>query len=52
VQVAGHEVILPSHFELNYRDFAHDRQHNDDGQYSGYHEFSADATLEFEDAKQ
>jgi hypothetical protein len=52
VQVAGHETILPSHFVLNYRDFADDRQHNDDGQYSGYREFSADATLEFEDPKQ
>jgi hypothetical protein len=52
VQVAGHEAILPSHFVLNYRDFADDRQHNDDGQYSEYHLFSADATLEFGDAKQ
>lgn len=52
VQVAGHETILPFHFVLNYSDFADDRQHNDDGQYSGYHEFSADATLEFEGAKQ
>jgi hypothetical protein len=46
-QVAGHEAILPSHFVLNYRDFADDRQHTDDGQYSAYLQFRADAVLQF-----
>jgi hypothetical protein len=50
--VAGHEALLPSHFVVNYRDFSDDRQHTDDGQYSDYHEFSANATLQLGDTKQ
>lgn len=50
-KVAGHEVILPSRFVLHYRDFADDRQHTDDGQYSAYLQFSVDATTEGEGAK-
>jgi hypothetical protein len=51
VQVAGREIILPSHFELHYRDSTDDRQHSDDGQYSAYHQFSANATIQFESNK-
>lgn len=47
-QVAGHEVILPSHFVLHYRDSADDRQHADDGQYSAYHQFGANAAIQFD----
>jgi hypothetical protein len=50
--VAGREVILPSHFSLHYRDFADDHNHTNDGQYSAYLQFSADATLQFGDANQ
>lgn len=50
-KVAGHEAILPSHFVLHYRDSGDDRQHNDDGQYSAYHEFSSSAAIEFQTAK-
>lgn len=50
-QVAGHEAILPSHFVLHYRDFADDSMHTDDGQYSNYHEFRADATLQLGNGK-
>lgn len=51
-QVAGHEAILPSHFVLHYRDFGDDSIHTDDGQYSNYHQFSADSTLQLGDDRQ
>jgi len=50
-RVAGHEAILPSHFVLHYRDFADDRQHSDDGQYSAYLQFASSADIEFDGAK-
>src|SRR5579863_5363587 len=50
--VAGNEVILPFHFILHYRDFADDRNHTNDGQYSAYLRFSVDTTTQLEDAKQ
>jgi hypothetical protein len=51
-QVAGHEVILPAHFALSYRDYVDDRLHTDDGQYSAYLQFSANATIQFGGDKQ
>jgi len=50
-RVAGHEAILPSHFVLHYRDFADDRQHSDDGQFSAYLQFASSADIEFDGAK-
>jgi hypothetical protein len=43
-RVAGHEAILPFHFLLNYRDYADDRLHSYDGQYSAYLQFRVDAS--------
>jgi hypothetical protein len=52
VRVAGHEVILPSRFVLNYRDYADDRLHTYDGQYAGYLQFSVDASGRVDSDKQ
>lgn len=43
IKVAGHEVVLPSHFQVRYRDLGEDRDHNDDGQYSAYLQFGVDS---------
>ncbi len=51
-QVAGREFILPSHLVLHYVDHEDDRQHTNDGRYSAYRRFSADATLQFGDTNQ
>jgi hypothetical protein len=51
-QVAGQEFILPSHFMLHYRNFTDDRQHTNEGRYSAYHQFSANAAIQFEVDKQ
>jgi hypothetical protein len=51
-QVAGREFILPSHLVLQYVDHDDDRQHTNDGRYSAYRQFSADATIQFGDANQ
>jgi hypothetical protein len=48
-QVAGREFILPSHLALHYLDHDDDRDHTNDARYSDYHQFSADATLQFDD---
>jgi hypothetical protein len=48
-QVAGREFILPAHFVLHY---TFGGPHTNDGQYANYHQFSADATLQFGGAKQ
>jgi hypothetical protein len=47
-QVAGLDFILPSHFVLHYMDAREDRQHTNDGRYSGCRRFGADATIRFE----
>ena len=48
VQVAGQDFILPSHFVLRYLNFTEDRQHFNEGRFSGYRRFSADAAIEFQ----
>jgi hypothetical protein len=50
-QVAGQEFVLPSYFMLHYRNFTDDRQHTNEGRYSAYHQFSANASIQFETEK-
>ena len=52
VQVAGQEFILPSRFVLRYLDFTEDRQHVNEGKFSEYRRFSADAVIQFQTDKQ
>jgi hypothetical protein len=46
--VGGRDFILPSHFVLHYMDSREDRQHTNDGRYSGCRRFGADALVRFE----
>jgi hypothetical protein len=45
-QVAGQELILPSHFLLHF--ISGDREQTNDARYSAYRRFSADAKIQFE----
>lgn len=47
VKIAGKEYVLPSHFVLNYVNLRESRQNINDGRFSGYHEFSADSSIDF-----
>jgi hypothetical protein len=51
-QVGGRDFILPAHFVLHYMDAREDRQHTNDGRYSGCRRFGADASIRFEGDKQ
>ncbi len=51
-RVAGREFILPSNFLLHYLNYREDRQHTNEGRYTGYRQFSAEATIQFEGEKQ
>ena len=50
--VGGRDFILPNHFVLHYMDAREDRQHTNDGRYSGCRRFGADASIRFEGDKQ
>lgn len=50
-KVAGRTYILPSHFVLEYVNKVADRQNNNDGRFSAYHEFSAASSIDFDGGK-
>jgi hypothetical protein len=50
-QVGDREFILPSRFVLQYYDGPDDRVHTNEGRYSGYHQFSADAAVHFDSSE-
>jgi hypothetical protein len=49
--VGGRDYILPFRFVLHYMDSREDRQHTNDGRYSGCRRFGADASIRFEGDK-
>jgi len=51
-QVSGRHFTLPSHFVPHYMDSREDRQHTNDGRYSGCRRFGADATIRFDGDKE
>ncbi len=48
-RIGGKDFILPSRFVLEYYDGPDDRIHTNEGRYSGYHLFSANSEIHFED---
>ena len=45
--VGGGDFILPFHFVLHYMDSREDRQHTNDGRYSGCRRFGSEASVRF-----
>jgi hypothetical protein len=52
MEVGGRDFILPSRFVMHYMDAREDRQHTNDGRYSGCRRFGADASIRFEGDKE
>jgi hypothetical protein len=49
--VGGRDFVLPFRFVLHYMDSREDRQHTNDGRYSGCRRFGAEASVRFEGDK-